>query len=234
MLRFFMCLWLFLSISYCEENTVMQQNVLYVTNMIKTEEKIAQAYEDYLLTEFEIPTISKLVTNGYLGENFTLKNRMGGDVNFNDENSLSLKYAISNTHIDQYLKDLYNRDLHRKKTAVFSANSGTSSYVVILLSKEGQNIYNILHGRNIINKTCNSTLKNSYCNNSINTIRWYNENRNWIEYSKRNFETSNVTVEKETVLSDSKLNNLPLGTYIRVENAARYVKVLDNKILKVE
>ena len=43
-----------------ESNTLQKQNVLYVQNLIDKEEKIAQNFEKYILTEFEIPTLVKL------------------------------------------------------------------------------------------------------------------------------------------------------------------------------
>jgi hypothetical protein len=205
--------------------------------MIETEEKIAQAIEKYLLTEFTKPTFANLSTDDYLGENFSLKNRMGEDIGFKNAANLTLKYAVKYDvkEPDKYLFDLYNRDLYRNKTVVkYNKDDYTKSYVSIVLSKEAQTIYNILSAGNTIEKVCVASLISKYCNNSINTIRWYNANGYWIEYNKADFEDANVTVQNDSVLSDAQLNNLPVGTYIRVQNSSRYVKVLENKILKVE
>ena len=110
------------SILHCDEmaNVIKQQNVLYIKNMIETEEKIAQAIEKYLLTEFKIPVFEYLSVDDYLGENFSLKNRMGEDIGFKNALNLTLKYAIKYDvkEPDKYLFDLYNRDLYRNKTVV--------------------------------------------------------------------------------------------------------------------
>lgn len=227
------------SILHCNEmaNVIKQQNVLYIKNMIETEEKIAQAIEKYLLTEFKIPTLANLSTNEYLGENISLKNRMGEDIGFKNTLNLTLKYAIKydTNETDKYLFELYNRDLYRNKTVVtYKKDDYTKSYVSIVLSKEAQTVYSILKAGNTMEKSCSASLKSQYCNNSINTIRWYNANGYWIEYNKADFEDANVTVQNDSVLSDVQLNNLPVGTYIRVQNSSRYVKILENKILKVE
>lgn len=227
------------SILHCDEvaNIIKQQNVLYIKNMIETEEKIAQAIEKYLLTEFQRPSFANISTNDYLGENFSVKNRMGEDISFKNALNLTLKYAIKYDvkEPDKYLFDLYNRDLYRNKTVVtYTQDDYSKSYVSIVLSKEAQTIYNILSSGNAIEKVCSASLRSQYCNNSINTIRWYNASGYWIEYNKADFEDANVTVQNDSVLSDAKLNNLPVGTYIRVQNSSRYVKILENKILKVE
>ncbi|MEJ5169305.1 MAG: hypothetical protein WHU93_09055 [Arcobacteraceae bacterium] len=227
------------SILHCDEmaNVIKQQNVLYIKNMIETEEKIAQAIEKYLLTEFKIPVFEYLSVDDYLGENFSLKNRMGEDIGFKNALNLTLKYAIKYDvkELDKYLFDLYNRDLYRNKTVVtYKKDDYTKSYISIVLSKEARTIHNILKAGNTISKSCSASLKSQYCNNSINTIRWYNANGYWIEYNKADFEDANVTVQNESLLYDTKLNNLPVGTYIRVQNSSRYIKALSNQILKVE
>ena len=60
-----------------ESNTLQKQNVLYVQNLIDKEEKIAQNFEKYILTEFEIPTLVKLQKDKYLGTTFSSENFMG-------------------------------------------------------------------------------------------------------------------------------------------------------------
>ncbi|MCK9337125.1 MAG: hypothetical protein M0P43_04745 [Arcobacteraceae bacterium] len=215
---------------------IKQQNVLYIQNMIAIEENISQQLEKYILTEFKIPSMTQLMTNEYLGENFSQQNRLGDAIDFKSNQNLRLKYAITSANADQYLFDLYNRDLHRNKTkSIYDKVNLDNSYVqLVLSSKEANTIYTILSNNFTISKECSSSLVSEYCNNSLNTIRWYNENNYWIEYSKADFENANVTIQNESVLNDSKLNSLPVGTYIRVQNSSRYIKILNNQILKVE
>lgn len=245
MIRYATILFLFFTFLFCEDNLAAQkQNVLYIQNMIEIEEKIAKNFEKYLLTEFSIPTMEKLIDDDYLGSNFSVLNRMGENIDFKDSSNLQIKYAISNNYIkknanleeENYLVQLYNRDLYREYTTAFydSSNLENSFVEFKLKSQEAKTIFSILKNGNIIEKTCSDSLKNRYCNYDENSIRWYNSASNWIEYDKKDFEDGNVTVVGISVINDEKLNNLKVGAYIFVQNSSRYIKLIDNKILKVD
>lgn len=78
---------------------------------------------------------------------------------------------------------------------------------------------------------------NKYCSVNETSIRWYNSTSNWIEYSKKDFDNGNVTVENTSLLSDTRLEALPVGTYIYLKNGAKYIKLMSSgtlKILKVD
>lgn len=226
-----------------------KQNTLYVQNLIEKEEQIAKAFEKYILTEFKIPTINNLKTDDYLGSNFSFENKMGDAIAFLDTNNLKIKYALSKEEyrksradvaINNYLVLLYNRDLYRDYTSVYDDVDITKSYVSMLLkSEEAKTLYEILKGGSVIEKECISTLVNKYCNNNIKTYRWYNASSQWIEYNKINPNNSNITVSSPSLLSDTKLNDLAVGTYIFVENSTKYVKLVNDssgnlQILKVD
>lgn len=245
MIRYATILFLFFNFSFCEDNLAAQkQNVLYIQNMIEIEEKIAKNFEKYLLTEFSIPTMEDLKDDDYLGSNFSVSNRMGEDIDFKSSSDLQIKYAISNNYLkrsanseeENYLVQLYNRDLYRDYTTAFydSSNLENSFVEFKLKSQEAKTIFSILKNGNIIEKTCSDSLKNRYCNYDEKTIRWYNSASNWIEYDKKDFEDGNVTVFDLSVKNDEKLNNLKVGAYIFVQNSSRYIKLIDNKILKVD
>ena len=74
-------------------------------------------------------------------------------------------------------------------------------------------------------KECNATLVNKYCNNNAKTFRWYNASSQWIEYNKINPNNSNITVSSPSLLSDIKLNNLAVGTYILFENSTNMLNL---------
>lgn len=234
----------FLTFLNAEDNLIVQrQNTLYVQNLIELEEKIAKMLEKYLLTEFKIPTLDELKTDSYLGSNFSLDNRMGSNIAFEDINNLRIKYAITNNDYrikDQYLIDLYNRDLYRDYTTAYNDVDITKSFVqIVLQSNEAKTIFNLLKAGNIIAKTCTSALVNTYCNNNQRTIRWYNASSQWIEYDKINFNNGNVTVSSSSLLTNTKLNDLAIGSYIFVENLSKYIKLVNDssgnlQILKVD
>lgn len=232
-LIFFICL---LSL-YSEDFKIQkEENVLKVKNLIEQEEKIAENFEKYILQEFTFPTLQNLINDNYLGANFSIVNKFGNNISFKVEtgtsNRLALTYAIIN-NTEPYLRELYERDLYRFNTYI-KKETNENLIQIKLKSKEAQTIYKILSTGAIIAKTCSDNLKNSYCNYDNGTIRWYNSASNWIEYSKKDFEDGNVTVVSSSVLYDTKLNNLKVGAYIYVENSAKYVKVIDNKLLKVQ
>ena len=104
-----------------ESNTLQKQNVLYVQNLIDKEEKIAQNFEKYILTEFEIPTLVKLQKDEYLGSNFSFENIMGDPLSLDTSGTkIKLKYAVSKkiSTEQNYIVQLYNRELYREYTKV--------------------------------------------------------------------------------------------------------------------
>jgi len=217
---------------------VQQQNVLYIQNLIEIEEKIASNFEKYLLEKYDIPTMSELKTDDYLGSNFTTTNRFGPstdlDISFTTSPNLKIKYAITQD-VQFYVSGLYKRDLYRDMTTVYEDTSDSSkSYVSFeLKSKEAENIFDILKTRANINSECSATLTSTYCVTNLNTIRWYDASSNWIEYNNSDFEDGNVTISTTGLLTNTKLNNINVGAFIFVKNGDKYLRTIDN-IVKVD
>ena len=250
MIKFFLFFILLFNFSFSNENlNAQKQNTLYIHNLIEIEEKIASNFEKYLLTEFRIPTINDLITDEYLGSNFSLLNRMGDNIDFEDALKLKIKYAIRKNEFinpQDYTILLYNRDLYRNYTTVnYEIDEDkidlTKSYIEFKLkSAEANTIYNILKAGNVIEKTCTATLVSKYCNNDKNSIRWYNASSNWIEYSKKDFNQGNITISSESIISNevNKLRDLKVGSYIFIKDKTKNVKLTDDtsgnlQILKV-
>ncbi|QOG11225.1 hypothetical protein [Arcobacter sp. FWKO B] len=235
MSKFFVVLCiLYISLPANDKLVVTQQNVLYIQNMIKIEENIAKAFEKFILNEFKIPTFNELLTDEYLGKNFSVSNRFGEEISFNTASELKIKYAIK-TNVEQYIKDLYNRDLYRFNTSVYEGNSFANSYVKIIFeSKEAQTIYKILLNGDTIQKTCNATLKNTYCNHNQESIRWYTNDSYWIEYDKKEFENSHVTISDKSLRDSTRLTTLTTGVYIYVrDDILQFIKT-HNSLAVVE
>lgn len=250
MIKNFLFFVLWVSFSFSNESlNAQKQNTLYIHNLIEIEEKIASNFEKYLLTEFKIPTINDLITDEYLGSNFSLLNKMGDNIDFLDALNLKIKYAIRKNEFinaQDYTILLYNRDLYRNYTTVGSEIADSKidlskSYVEFRLkSAEANTIYNILKAGNIIEKTCTATLVSKYCNNDKNSIRWYNTSSNWIEYNKKDFNQGNITISSESIISSEilKLRDLKVGSYIFIKDKTKNVKLADDasgnlQILKV-
>ena len=250
MIRNFLVLILFSIFSFCNEDAllVQKQNTLYVNNLIEIEEKIAYNFEKFLLAEFKIPSMDDLVSNEYLGSNFSLANRMGDNIAFNNALDLKIKYAISKadfTNAQGYIVQLYNRDLYRDYTTVNYTvlDNGkidtTTSYIEFRLkSAEANTIYNLLKSGAIIEKSCSASLTNKYCNNDKKSIRYYNANSNYIEYDKKDFNNGNVIVSVESLLTSEaqRLNKLKVGSYIFIKDKTKNVKtsiyVDDNSVFQ--
>jgi hypothetical protein len=220
---------------------VQQQNVLYIQNLIEIEEKIASNFEKYLLEKSAIPTLVKLKTDEYLGSNFTTTNKFGPssdldidlDADLNISPNLKMKYAITED-VQLYVLGLYKRDLYRDMTTVYENNDPDKSYVSFeLKSKEAQNIFDILKTSATINSECLASLTSTYCITNLNTIRWYDADKNWIEYSNHDFEEGNVTISTTGLLTNSKLDNLSTGSYVFINNGDKYLKTIDD-IVKVD
>lgn len=245
MIKILILIFSFFIISSANEKQVLkQQNVLLIQKIIESEEKIANKFEQYILEKFKIPTMSELLVNEYLGTSFSLNNRFGSDLAFKPNTDLKLNYAItSEDDKNDYKNLLYKRDLYRENTSVYLKEKSsneidfTNSYTEILLkSDEAKTLFNILNSGYTIEETCptsSSTLINKYCNLNDNAIRWYNSSSLWIEYSKKSFDKGNVTISANSLLTDSRITSLPIGTYIYINNGAQYVKLKDN-ILKVD
>lgn len=242
----------FFMIAYlnADDNLIAQkQNTLYVQNLIDIEENIAKNFEKYILTEFTLPRITNLINDTYLGNNFSVENRMGVNIDFLNTSDLKLKYLITKDEYndsESYIVQLYNRDLYRDFTNVYFEKSGqkidlTKSYVEMKLqSDEAKTIYKLLKNGEEIRKECSATLVNVYCNNNQKTIRWYNASSQWIEYSKKDFNKGNITTSMSvsTLVSEPKISDLAVGSYIFIKDVSKYVKLVNSgtniQILKVD
>lgn len=216
-----------------------QRNVLYTQNLISLEEKIAFAYEKYLLTHFKIPKINDLTTNKFLGTNFSDTNIMGDNINFQDAENLKLKFAISK-HSEDYMIEIYKRDLYRDRTSVYMERQNkkvdlTKSFVeIILKSDESKTIHKLLKAGETIKETCSiENKKNIYCNYNKSSLRWYFNDSSWIEYDKKLLNSGNVTI-KNVAETNSKLYEQDIGTYIFIENGSKYIRLINNQVMKVE
>lgn len=248
--------------SYAEDNlTAQKQNVLYIQTLIEIEEDIAEMFEKYILTEFKTPSLSDLSTDSYLGSNFSDTNKMGSNIAIKDKDNLEIKYAITkdgyrkkNGVVDtqNYIYQLYNRDLYRNLTSVSDDTTDISnSYVKIKLqSNEAKTIFELLKNGDTVKPECTVDLKETYCNNKNNTktIRWYSisstaSSPKWIEYDKENFNKGNISTSMtlSELLAEDKISDLAVGSYVFILNE-RYVKLVDDnsvspakvEILKVD
>ena len=214
---------------------LQKQNTLYTQNLISKEEQIAKAFEKYLLEEFKIPTMDDLQKNDtknlYLGSNFHLENIFGTKLEL-IEKELKLKYAITKNS-QEYVTLLYERDLYRDYTTVYKDK--TESFVEISLkSKEAQNIFKILKSGKKIAKNCENPVLSEYCSLNKNIIKYYDKNKDWIEYSKKEFQNGDVNVSSINIFDDLDLkDNLKTGIYIFVKNTAKHIKFYD-EIIKVK
>ena len=244
---------LILSLNAEDDLIAQKQNTLYVQNLIEIEENIAKNFEKYILTEYKIPTINDLITDIYLGSNFSVSNRMGVNIGFLSTSELKIKYLVTKDEYrssQDYIVQLYNRDLYRNLTSAYYEIDLTDknlkvdiskSYIEIKLqSDEVKTIFSLLKSGYTVEKECTSTLVNVYCNNNQKTIRWYNANSNWIEYDKKDFNKGNITTSMSLneLTNEAKIADLAVGSYIFIKDVSKYVKLTNLgtslQILKVD
>ena len=213
--------------------------------MIEIEEKIASNFEKYLLKEFKIstleelkiPTLEDLKTDDYLGSNFTDTNRFGASITL-DGSNLKINYAITNKDTQEYVIGLYKRELYRDMTTAYTVYETTNvnntpedidssnSYISFeLKSKEAENIFAILKIGSLISSDCKIIPINNYCIANSKSIKWYDDNSNWIEYNITDFEDGNVTISTAGLLTDTKLDSLKTGSTIFVKDGDKYLKL---------
>ena len=235
-MKLLIILYLFFSFLNAKDTLVVQQqNVLYVQNLIEIEEKIASNFEEYLLNEFEIPNMSDLIDDTYLGSNFTTTNKFSSnDIDFVSASDLKIKYAITKD-VQFYVTGLYERDLYRDMTSVYKDEDTPSNFYVSfeLESKVAENILEILVAGSSIASECTATLTNTYCITNLSAIRWYDASSRWIEYSNEDFEEGNVTISTAGLLTSTKLDNLNVGAFVLVNNGDKYIKTVTD-IAKVD
>lgn len=232
-----------ISINANDNLTAQKQNTLYTQNLIEREENISKNFEKYILTEFTLPTMINLIDDNYLGSNFSLENRMGVEIGFLNTKTPTLKYLITKNEYNNtqdYIVQLYNRDLYRNYTSVYFEEDGTKgkidsikSYVEIKLqSSEAKTIFDLLKNNNI-QKTCNQTLVSTYCISNKKSIRWYTGSSEWIEYSIKDFNKGNVILSDISLKTDEKLKALIVGAYIFVDGT-KYVKLINDSSDKLQ
>ena len=209
-------------------NTINKEEVLATKKIISKEEELALAYENYLLSEFKYP-INIDVLKDYISYDNIFK--------FKINTKLKLEYFLNNKK-KKFISTLYNSDLFRKRTLVLD-----KKYVHIkLLSKEAKNIAYILDqlplGK-IIRKNCDSDSA-GFCNKNKTSLRFYDEFKNWIEYSKKDFEKGTVLVSSIDVNNVFKLNklkrleNLKLGASIIAKDIGEYLKLNNNIFMRIK
>lgn len=225
------------SILFAQDILNVKIDVLKLQKIIIQEEKLSYMYEQYLLNEYKYPTISNLQTQEYLGEHYYKKNIFGEDIDFFDNTKAQIKYAIKKD-VKDYMHLLYKRDIYREYTSVFvsfneqNVDANNSYIQIILNSKKAKNIFNILK-TDFINKNCLGDIENEYCIYDENSIRWYNNDKNYIEYNLEEFNNGNIFIEKESQLSDTKLDDLSIGSFVYTKNGNKYYKIANNNYQKI-
>ena len=212
---------------------------LYVKKLIQKEEKIAEAYEAYLLEELEVPTIEKLISKQYLLKNFNQDNILEYKLEILQNQTLRLNYAIDQKN-KKFLHNLYQSNLFRQKTQ----NIQMQYILITLESKEAKNILTLLNtGMAKISpcKTSNHE-KNTFCSVNARSFRFYDDSNNWIEYNKKEFKDGNIIIKNSDLLENlnlypsirTQLQEQKVGSFIFVKNSNKYIKLKNNVIKRVQ
>ena len=107
-------------------------------------------------------------------------------------------------------------------------------FVMIIISRaSAERIVEILSEESDL-KNCENPVLIEYCSLNKNIIKYYDKNKDWIEYSKKEFQNGDVNVSSINIFDDVDLkDNLKTGIYIFVKNTAKHIKFYD-EIIKVK
>ncbi len=216
--------------TFSEKQTILNE----IQEQIAYEESVANAYEEYILIFYKIPTLvdtnfSKLIQTKNASSSVVVGNQV---LNTN----LNLSYGIKSDLNSEY-KKIYESNIYRDKTFVmqgkvhFTLESAFAKHIVSLLGLK--NLSSIQVCPTTINSTItcieNSTIYIDAKERKLDAFT--NEkrpNKFLVAYTIDNFENGPIIVEKSSISNNEKIFSIfKNGTLMYDENGNKYVKTLD-------
>lgn len=202
-----------------------------IKKVVQNEESIARAYEQYILTNYNIPSsITDLYTSDYLGTKTQFLSSISGFATYFVEPTFvdtKISYELSNTlKADLGIKTLYESDTFRKKT-YYRADKIN----FILENPFAKHLYDLIkqNGSGLI--TCSSSFsgKNCVLNNHIYIKPTYTGTvitGYLMSYHKDKFKTGPILITDNTALhvTSSEFNSIPKGALLYDIKGVKYVK----------
>lgn len=203
-----------------------RQNTLQdIKNIVQYEESFAKAYEEYILNNYKLPTITQINTllDGNRKDFVSVDNKDKVNSATLTQGLTKLNYALSNDLAD--FKSLYESNTFRKKTYVRD-----NAVYFILENVFAKHLFDLIYLNNNVNKEikqCTTTNSDRACiyNDHIyidatftaSTITGY-----LMCYHIGNFEAGPIIIS--TITSDSIFKSIPKGVLIYDTNGKKYIK----------
>lgn len=206
-----------------------QSAIKEIKKVIIKEEQIVNAYEEYILENYSVPTIANLLTNSFLGTSFlsnldlTNFNTITIDTSILSRLSYSLKSTLSD---DPFLKNLYDGNTFRKNT--FYADNKINmivqddfaKHLLYLISKQPTGI------------TDCTILSTKYCRSGDEIYIYDSTLRTnlLMYYNKDRFKTGPIIITDDTTLqvNNQEFDFIPKGALLYDEEGNKYVKTIDS------
>ncbi|QKF65736.1 hypothetical protein AVENP_0156 [Arcobacter venerupis] len=211
-----------------------------VKTLILYEESIAKAYEEYILTNYSIPTLTQITS---LIENISLINPINSTFTL-DGTLMKISYGlIDEIKADSSIKALYESNTYRKRT--FFRNDKIS---FILEDEFAKHLYDLIkQSGEIINCPTNSgTITKVNCKQSNHIyigvtnikkdtrVNTYEPDVYLMVYSIDKFKTGPIVITADsTEYTQSEFDSIPKGALLYDVVGVKYVKTIDGiKALK--
>jgi hypothetical protein len=229
MIKIFLLLFLIVNFLKAEDLPFIEQQelLLKVKIIIQEEESISSAYESFIINENKIPsTFSELITDDYLGSDFSLTSFDTSIVSIDD---FSFRKSITNRlegtiyKDDERIKNLYESDLFRKRTYF------DNDYISIKLEDEfAKHLYFLSStgGFNLLG--CGIIPKKKYCIKDDDIYIYENNTQSnlLMHYAIEKFKTGPIIITKLTSYhtTSDEFNYIPMGTILYDTEAVKYIK----------
>lgn len=209
-----------------------------VKTIILYEESIAKAYEEYVLTNYKLPTLAEIKT---LIGNLTLVNNVGSNITLS--NTLTkISYGLnSDLKADSSIKALYESNTYRKRTYV------RNDEVNFFLEDEfAKHLYDLIKQNGSAIQDCPTTAFTTAVNCKENNHIYIKltkkldglevvPNTYLIAYHIDNFKNGPIIISNDTSkhITESAFDSIPKGALLYDTDGVKYVKTLDGiEILK--
>lgn len=207
-----------------------------VKSIILYEESIAIAYENYILSNYSIPTLAQIKT--LIGDLTTQVSGITTTLKLGDSAITKISYALNDT-VDTSIKALYESNTFRKRTYVRN-----NEVYFILEDVFAKHLYDLIktNGEIInadkpliscsLNKVCK---KNNHIYVKVQSLVSDIPDKYLMAYHIDKFKTGPIIITDDTSkhLIENAFNSIPKGALLYDTNGVKYLKTLDGiEVLK--
>lgn len=224
---------LLVNISFANTFDTQQERLIKLKDLINEEEYIARAFEKYILEEKDIPSLSDLKTDDYLGTSYTSTYLLDSDSKtFSitaNENSMKNRIRLSVLNNESELVHIYEDNAYRTRTYV----KGDKVYI-IFKDDLAKHLYYLLKVNTTTISDCPSSGAPStkLCKENDH-LYVYNDSRTdllmFFKFEK--FKEGPIIINDDIAFHSNKAYRfIPTGTLIYDFKGNKYIKTTDNMV----